>query len=225
MPGNELGKEFSLTRFIAESKSKGLSRLNRFGVFFNYPAKLEDPNRDYPFESVDDETTRMVLLFCESLNVPQYLFNTVPIRTFGETREAVYDKHYDPIPMYFYVDTDLKVKRFFDNWAKLIQNPETRRLGYYNDYITDMHIIIFNLRERETYRIVCHECFPKEMGPIHMEHEARGLMKVFINMQIKWWTSAPINEYEILRYNQEGIETYIPFDPGIRIPGFRGATA
>ena len=194
-----LSKTYKIDQFISLAKGEGLAKHNRFGVFFSYPQQLQ--------KEISNEDIRKVLLFCESVNIPGHQYYNTPILTYGERRAAVYEKNYQPINMTFYVDANMRVKYLFDDWAKSIQNPETRRFNYYNDYTTEIHIIVYNVEENETYRVVCYECFPIEMGMVSMDNNARDIMKLQIVMQIKYWSSTPIQHVS-------DVNTFVP-SPGL----------
>ena len=182
---------YSLSRFMEQAKHSGIARHNRFGVFFRYPRQLQ--------QQISHDDIRKVLLFCETVNIPGHNYLSATVRTFGEIREAPYEKFYNPINMTFYVDSDMRVKHLFDDWAKAIQNPETRRFGYYDNYTTDIHIMVYNMAENEVYRVVCYECYPKEMMMVNMDTTSKDIMRLQISMQIKYWSSTPVQHVLDLR--------------------------
>lgn len=189
-------ESYSLDRFLAEVKNVGIARNNRFAVFFTVPFKLIPQGNllvlpDLPIAGGQADTVARVLLLCEAVSVPGHTFISVPIRTFGEIREAPHELLYQAVPMIFFMDADMKVKYLFDEWRKIIMNPETKRFGYYNDYITQLHIMLFNIDEQETYRMICQEAFPKEVQAIHADHNNKDTMRMQVLMQIRNWSSTP----------------------------------
>jgi len=184
--------ESTIDRFMAEVRTTGLAKNNRFAVAMQYPAELNrlagvDPSLNF----ANPNDLRKALLFCESVQLPGWSFATIQNRTYGEFREIPYEKLYEPITMTFYVDNDLRVKHMFDEWATAIQNPVTRSFGYYKDYATNMEIMVYDLLNRETYRVFCSECYPKSVGAIQMDNNNKEFMRLTVTMQIKFWTAHP----------------------------------
>jgi hypothetical protein len=178
----------SLDKFIANVKSGGLSRTNRYTVFFTPPS-----NKD----------TEQVLLYCDQVQLPGLNFSTIENRTFGEFREVPYEKLFGDISMSFYVDTDMKVKLLFDKWMSYIQDPTTRTFSYYNDYTSDMTIKVQDLEDSTKYEVKLFECYPKTMGAVQLDYSSRDIMKLSVTMQYKYFK---ISAKEQLQ-NEETITT------------------
>ena len=140
LPG-QLGPKKAIQEFIAQVKSSGIARTNRYAVFFSPPPKVAPAGLN------------KILLFCDQVTVPGANFSTTQNRIFGEFREVPYEKNYDQISLSFYVDTEMKVKQLFDDWQNLIANPITRTYGYYNDYICDLDIEVQDLKDRKSTRL------------------------------------------------------------------------
>jgi hypothetical protein len=160
--------------FIAQVKTNGLARTNRYAVILNPP------------KSISSDSIRTVLLFCDQITLPGINYSTVQNRTFGEFREVPYEKLYDPCNLSFYVDTDMKVKSFFDNWVNAISDPVTRTYNYYNNYVTDITIQVQDLNEKTKYQITLVECYPKSINNIQLDYASKDVMKLQVQMQYKF---------------------------------------
>ena len=88
--------------FIAEIKTKGIARTNRFTVDLTPPQALA-------------ENVKRMLLFCEKATLPGINFTTTTNRSYGETREVVYDRTFEPVTLTFHVDRKMTVKNIFDD--------------------------------------------------------------------------------------------------------------
>ena len=126
--------------FIAEIKTKGLARTNRFTVEMTPP--LGNPS-----------DVRKMLLFCEKASLPGVSYATTQNRTFGEVRETPYDKLYDTCQLTFHVDRHMTVKKLFDDWMHHIQDPIDRSFQWYSNYITDLTIRVQDLEDKTTYEV------------------------------------------------------------------------
>jgi len=162
--------------FIAEIKTQGLARTNRFAVSLTPPGSTP-------------AVIRKTLLFCEQATLPGINYATVQNRTYGELRELPYDKLYDTTTLTFHVDRDMTVKKMFDDWMQYIQNPITRSFSYYDNYITDMTIEIQDLEDKATYQVQLFECYPKAVSAINLNAEAKDTMRLSVTFQYKYWSS------------------------------------
>jgi hypothetical protein len=167
--------------FIAQVKTKGLSRSNRYAVKFTPPS------------SIRGESLKNILLLCDQAILPGVNYATVQNRTFGEFREIPYEKLYDQCTLSFYVDTELQVKRLFDGWVNQVQNPTTRTFNYYNDYICDMVIEVQDLNDKTRYQMILYECYPKSISNIQLDYASKDVMKVQVQIMYKHYTTTPIN--------------------------------
>lgn len=173
-----------LNEFISQVKTNGLSRTNRYSVIMNPPMSLMTGQNAFSRSFPD---IRQTLMFCDQIQLPGLNLSTAQNRSFGEFREVPYEKLFGDLNMQFYVDTDLHVKSFFDSWMGAIQNPYTRSFSYYNDYTTDMTIVVEDLEDEMTYGVNLYECYPKAISPIQLDYASKDVMKLQITMQYKYW--------------------------------------
>lgn len=166
--------------FVAEIKSQGLARTNRFAVLFTPPA------------SVNPASLRKTLLFCDHATLPGMNYSTTPNRTFGEAREIPYERLFDTCELSFHVDKDMLIKGMFDKWMMSIQNPITRNFAYYNDYVTNMQIEVQDINDSTRYELTLYEVYPKTLGAISLSNESKDTMKMTVTFQYKYWTSSTI---------------------------------
>lgn len=122
-----MAKSTKLKEFIANVKTGGLMKTSRYSVLLQTPASIQGKQK---------ADIRKILLFCSDIQLPGLNITTAQNRTFGEVREAPYDRIYDNVNLTFYVDQNMDVKEYFDAWINSIQRPDTRTFEYYKNYIT-----------------------------------------------------------------------------------------
>jgi hypothetical protein len=190
----------SYQEFLAEIKTKGLAKNNRFAVSMH----------GTPITRFNNDQLRSALLFCDGTQLPGQSYATVPNRTFGELRETPYDRLYEPVTLSFYVDREMQVKYMFDRWMDQIASPGTRKFNYYDDYTATLAISVFdNYAENgagfkindvtrdwessnnETYVVVLHEAYPKSVSAVQMDSANKDVMKISVTFQYKYWLSEP----------------------------------
>lgn len=182
----------TLNDFIASVKSEGLMRTNRFLVEFNM---------------VGD--TRLVQLYCDSVQLPGLTISTTQARTYGEPREIPYERLFDNINLTFHIDNSMNVKMIFDNWIQSIQNPKTRSMSYYDDYVTNMRIYVLDVSDSKRYYVDLFECYPKSIGSIQMDHSSKDSMKLQVSINYKYWKSGSMAESSSNGPVQDGLETLV----------------
>ena len=168
----------TLNDFIAQVKTVGMARTNRFNVILTPPQALSQ---------IGANGLKNILIFCDQVQIPGLNLATVQNRSFGEFREIPYEKLYGDIQLSFYVDNNLTVKGLFDDWMDLIQNPNTRTFEYYDKYITDMQIEVEDLDNRIRYRTYVYEAYPKTISPIQLDYSSKDVMKMQVTMQYKYY--------------------------------------
>lgn len=170
-----------LTEFITEIKAKGLMRTANYSVEISAPKPL-----------AGDLNLKKLQLFCDSITIPGVNIASIPNRTYGEIREAPYEKLYGTISLTFFVDNDMETKKFFDNWINIIQNPITRSFEYYENYVSDIVINVEDIMEDVRYSMKVFECYPKSITPIMVGYASLDVMKVQVEFNYKYWK--PLNK-------------------------------
>jgi hypothetical protein len=166
----------SLQSFISEVR-KGMSRTNRYEVII-------------PFPNTDRNGSRLASLFCEATNLPGMNIATTPARVFGEMRQMPYERMFDPVNLSFYIDSNMEVKAAFERWIQLIFNQTNRSIGYYDEYIRDVQIIVKNVDDSISSILTLYEAFPKSIQTIQLSAESREVMKMQVQLEYKYWTSS-----------------------------------
>jgi hypothetical protein len=168
-----------IDRFIAIIRKEGLARNSRFVVYITPPIRLMSK---YP-----DEKLRF---FCDTASLPGLNFLSNPIQTYGEQREVVYNRSFEPVNLEFMLDTRMEIKKFFDDWQALIIDPVSRIVSYYEEYIGTIEIYQLDSSNGETTRYVArlHEAFPKSVAAISYTSSGKDISKLSVSIEYKYWT-------------------------------------
>lgn len=175
------GSRKPIQEFVAQVKSNGIARTNRYTVLFTPPTGVAG-------------NLQNIMLFCDQVQLPGANFSTTQNRTYGEFREVPYEKIYDNITMSFFVDTNMEVKKLFDAWQNQISNPVTRTYNYYKNYTTNMVIEVQDINDKTRYSVNLFECYPKSIGSVQLDYASKDVMKIQVAMQYKYWVAKPITE-------------------------------
>lgn len=183
--------------FIAQVKSGGLARNNRYAIIFVPPVAVTSSGAGAGVVTAPDYgSLTKILLFCDQAQLPGLNYSTIQNRTYGEFREVPYEKLFDTTSFSFYVDADFKVKQLFDEWLGGIQNPVTRNFNYYKNYTTNLVIEVQDLNDKTRYEMTLWECYPKNIGSVQLDTAGKDVMKVQVTMQYKYWTATPVEQLD-----------------------------
>lgn len=200
----------TLKDFIAQVRN-GMAKSSHFIVQLTLPEEL-----------IGTESVNMnkIIMFCDQAQLPGISFGTNPVRSYGEVKEVPYEKLYEPVNLSFYVDSDMIVKRLFDKWMALVQDPQTRDFNYPKRYMTNsIDIIVENTQGENIYKCTLHNCYPKAVAPIQLDYAAKDVMKLSVNLSYQYATmqqlgvTSRINttnkqvDAQMANYNY-GIETF-----------------
>lgn len=177
---------FSYEEFKGRVRGKGLSKQNRFYMIISPPPSI----------GTTDLST--VLLLCQSVSVPGVSIASAPVRTTGETIEAAYDRTFGAASATFYVDADMKVRFFFDEWVNSIQNPTTRVFAYPKEYKSpEIEIGVLRLDNNPSYIITLYDAFPKSIGNLSLSGENNNIMTLDVSFDYRYYTTKIMTQTEI----------------------------
>lgn len=143
-----------LNEFISEVKG-GMAKSHHFAVQLTLPSAISN------LEPIKSNMNK-IILFCDQAQLPGVSYSTNPVRSYGEVKEVPYEKLFEQVNLSFYVDADLTVKKLFDEWIALVQDPVTRDFNYPSKYISDsINILIYDNQNQERYRVALNKVFPK----------------------------------------------------------------
>lgn len=195
-----------INEFVA-AMSNGIARTNRFSVVMQVPVAMPDSGRT---------PLRNLLLFCDQAQLPGLSVNAVPIRIFGEVRETPTEYNYEPITLSFYVDAQMHIKAWFDDWIAMLQYGNQRSFRYYDEYICpQMQILVQDTMDQSRYQITLYEVWPKNVGAIQLDYASKDVMKLSVTLQYKYWESITIDSVS----QEEGPLTRSLIKQGGELPG------
>ena len=174
-----------LTQFISEVKG-GVAKTNFFVVNLTIPESI------HVIEPIKSKMNR-IMLFCDQAQIPGLSFSTAQVRSFGEYKEVPYEKLYEPVTLSFYVDADMTVKKLFDEWVALIQDPTTRLFNYPKYYLTDkIDIIVNDAQDQNRYMVTLHKAYPKALAPIQLDYSQKDVIKLQVTLAYQYATTTQL---------------------------------
>lgn len=186
-----------INQFVQHVRRYGVSRTNRFQVTIPFPSALINKinssgsgsflNQLDPTGLVSTVTdalgvtsgrgalaqSRQLSMVCIGAQFPGWSATQTDVPWQGFHDKIVTDSNSDDVEFLFLVSGDGVEQQVFDMWTDLIQSHKTGKLGYYDDYITDMIRIESKdaAYDRQHY-IDLAECYPTSVNPIQMDKTA-----------------------------------------------------
>ena len=185
-----------LSAFSAEVKSRGIAKSSHFYIEFGIPTFMGGAMAEGEVNVTAQDEIKLVTLFAESVQFPEFALATSQIRDDGNGREFVYDKLYPPIVCSFMCDSDMLVKRFFDKWTQGPVKTVSGTYRYQDDYLVpEMKIYQLNEKKEETYVVTLHDVFPKLVNDLSSNSSSKDYHRVQVQFSYRHWTSQNLTTF------------------------------
>jgi len=139
---------------------------------------------------------RAVSLRCEEVNLPGRNLNTLTdSNIYGPTREIVDGVTYaEDIAMTFQASSGLDERVFFEEWQKQAFDENTWNVGYYNDYVSEVHIYLLDRKDQRRYGLKLMEAFPKTIEATSLNQGANNeIIKTSVSFSFRYWQTLDAN--------------------------------
>ena len=180
---------FNISEFKTQVTSEGLARQNRFEVLILPPSSLSTLTR----------TSRTVSLFCDAAMLPGMSITTKQLKSFGPAYQRPVSAEYggDAINLVFHIDTDMRIKAFFDTWMNSIVDPKSFVVAYQEDYITQIEIRQLDENNNVTYSVKLIDAFPRATNMMDLNNSSNNQShKLSVVFAYRKWESS----HSILKY-------------------------
>jgi len=176
---------------------EGYALPNRFEVLILAPPKRGGgPTLNNYAGSERNSNARAVSLRCESVNLPGRNLNSLTdSNIYGPTREIVDGVTYaEDITMTFQASSGLNERVFFEEWQKQAFDENTWNVGYYNDYVSEVHIYLLDRKDQRRYGIKLMEAFPKTIEGSDLNQGTNNeIIKTSVSFSFRYWQTLDAN--------------------------------
>ena len=177
---------FTYSDFVSFVKTDGLSRQNRFYITIS-PFKNTGPSAAL-FGVGSGDAKRNLHMLCKSVNLPGVNVATSQVRYTGEVIEVPYDRTFGALTMTFYVDRQMIVRKFFEDWINSIQNTKTRSMGYYDEYVSKTVIItVVDKQDNTTFDFILYDVHPKSIGNLSLDQGNNDVMTLDVEFDYHYY--------------------------------------
>ena len=176
---------------------EGYAIPNRFEVLILSPPKRGGGITTNAYAGSErGSDARAVSLRCESIQLPGRNLNTLTdSNIYGPTREIVDGVTYaEDISMIFQASSGLNERVFFEEWQKQAFDENTWNVGYYNDYVSEVHIYLLDRKDQRRYGLKLMEAFPKTIEGTELSQSSNNeIIKTSVSFSFRYWTTLDAN--------------------------------
>lgn len=153
----------------------GVGRPNRYRVEFNLPRGValgegeigvNDDARVGRIRSMENYFNRdgSINVKCHTMTFPQRSLLTQEQRQNSAPFRTPYSATYDPVTFSFYSDPYLDTRDYFEVWQSAVVNLGTNTMNFYDEYVSDVGLIMMDQYGNDTYRVTLYEAYPLNIG-------------------------------------------------------------
>lgn len=183
--------------FITQILQRGLSRKNRFRVTIPLPPGIFDSNATLAndgkaysanssfgdlfkqsarivnaFFGGTNQTSRSLQMMCMVASLPGVGIDTTPMTNNGNHIKMPNNKSNVDLDLSFLLANDYYEKSVMDKWKSLIFDPHTTKMGYYEDFVTDICIEQLDTEDQVVHRVYIVEAHPINFSSIELDKGA-----------------------------------------------------
>ena len=215
MAGQKLNSVFQVQNkktidiLLSEIRSSGVVKTNQFEVHINFP----------PGFSPDTERDKSIILRAQSVSMPGTNLSTVTDNNiYGPDRNIVSGVTYaNEVSVTFLLDSQMKIRTYFEDWQKLTYDEKSWNLKYYDTYVGTVDIFSLsnnletsnafkkggNLKDTPDYGLRCWKAYPITIGQVEFSSSnANTLGTIDIGFSFRyttnidrWESDEPFNVY------------------------------
>jgi len=172
---------FNISSFISEIGKSSYVRSDRYEIFFT-----NTRNGEQVFTRQDQEKMNLRL---ESVSLPGSGIASEAVKLQAIDREMPYGVIYEgDITLEFFDDENLSIRGLFKKWQDRVVDQVTYQLNYYDSYICNMGINLFNeVGEEITCSYTVQDVFPKSINAIDLSTSGDTLVKTQVVLSYRKW--------------------------------------
>lgn len=197
---------FNISEFSASIAEYGILQNNKFLVYFASPGSLQDSVYGTQGDSgFSLNTERIIQMRAEQARLPGIVTLTKDINRYGVgvVQKMPFNAQFTDTSITFIADANAEIYKYFYAWITSIidfngsntqRGVATYKVGYKDDYATDIQIIVFDNYGNMVKTITLYEAYPNTMNDIPLDwNNNNTLMKITVGFTFKEWSIEGVN--------------------------------
>ena len=197
------------------------ARNNLFEIVMSIPVVLQPGAVTYPAQAwLDSDANgrnirKNISLFAPSVTVPSRNIATTEVHVHGMNRSYASGQSPTDLDITFLVTKDNQHRAFFEQWMHNCASDADNTVGFYDQYVTELQIvkwesgsntwlnkIVGEGSDRTEYKFrmnqatavyKCYGVFPKNIGTMTLNNDARSLLELNIQFQMERYRFDTVN--------------------------------
>ena len=154
-----------MNQFIANIKTGGLSRANRYELVLTAPSIPALGN------FANNGGAEQLRYRCSTASLPSKSIATSETKIYGPVRLAPYQITYDQLSFSVYLSDDFRERQYFEDWMHYVIDYDTNRIRYYSDYsASNLQLLVMDETNKVTNTYVFEEAYPLSVGEVSMSY-------------------------------------------------------
>ena len=174
-----MAKSFTkLENFLSEIRSQYTPRSDRFEVVFNMPRAL-----------INRVNARQLSLYCEEAQIPGFSATNLPVKIGAWTEYRTQNVEFLTTEMSFtfIIDEKWRVREAFEEWISLAGNPNSKEVGYYEDYVSTIDIKSLSVDNDVLAEWRPIDATPKLINLTPVSWGNSGILRMSVSFSAKNW--------------------------------------
>lgn len=149
---------------------------------------------------------------CETSRLPGFIFKTENRLISGIRSEIPVGIEQERLSLTFLVRSDMQERKLFDDWFTLIQDPETFKLEYYQNYVGNLSVQTYNDSGKINYKVQYYNVYPLLITAQQLSWAETNVLRLTTEFAYEKWKQIPLDT-EIKTRNDEikdWVEEYKP---------------
>jgi hypothetical protein len=134
-------------------------------------------------------TARQLPLRCEKATFPDRTISTFDQKIYGPAEKFPYQSTYNTAEMTFILSDDMSEKEFFDGWMELINPSTTFNFKYKGDYVTDITVNQYDVKNELSYSVDLIDAFPISINQLDLDWSSTEYHKLTVTFAFTYWKS------------------------------------
>lgn len=199
---------FNIEEFNSSISNYGVLQPNKFLVYFATPRSLAGTfsNSGNPLFNLD--TSYLMQMRAEQARIPGINIMTVDNNRYGlgVMQRMPFNAQFTDTSITFIADGKGEIYKYFYSWftsiidfngsassnmnGAFMANPQpSYTMGYKDDYVTDIYILVFDNIGNLAKQIILYNAFPNTMNDINLDWgNTNSLMKITVGFTFKEWS-------------------------------------
>lgn len=197
---------FNISEFSASIAEYGVLQNNKFLVYFASPRSIQDSSYNTQGDSgFSLNTERIIQMRAEQARLPGIVALTKDVNRFGVgvVQKMPFNAQFTDTSITFIADANAEIYKYFYSWITSIvdfngsntqRGVATYKVGYKDDYATDIQIIVFDNYGNMVKTVTLYEAYPNTMNDIPLDwNNNNTLMKITVGFTFKEWSIEGVN--------------------------------